>query len=118
MVDDNRDSADALAMVLEADGYQVMVGYSGQQALDIARQARPDAVVLDIGMPDITGFEVARRIRQEPWGRDVLLVAMTGWGQAKDKERAKAAGFDRHFTKPLDPGELQRLLAAFVEARS
>jgi CheY-like chemotaxis protein len=54
----------------------------------------------------------------EPWGRDVLLVAMTGWGQAKDKDRAKAAGFDRHFTKPLDPGELQRLLAAFVEARS
>ena len=117
VVDDNRDSADALALVLEADGYQVMVGYSGQQALDIARQARPDAVVLDIGMPDITGFEVARRIRQEPWGRDVLLVAMTGWGQAKDKERAKAAGFDRHFTKPLDPGELQRLLAAFVAAR-
>jgi signal transduction histidine kinase/ActR/RegA family two-component response regulator len=115
VVDDNRDSADALALVLEADGYQVMVGYSGQQALDIARQARPDAVILDIGMPDITGFEVARRIRQEPWGRDVLLVAMTGWGQAKDKERAKAAGFDRHFTKPLDPGELQRLLAGFVE---
>ncbi len=117
VVDDNRDSADALALVLEADGYQVMVGYSGQQALDIARQARPDAVILDIGMPDITGFEVARRIRQEPWGRDALLVAMTGWGQAKDKERAKAAGFDRHFTKPLDPGELQRLLAAFVEKR-
>jgi signal transduction histidine kinase/ActR/RegA family two-component response regulator len=117
VVDDNRDSADALAMVLEADGYQVLVGYSGQEALDIARESQPDAFILDIGMPDMTGFEVARRIRQEPWGRDVLLVAMTGWGQAKDKERAKAAGFDRHFTKPLDPGELQGLLAQFAEQR-
>jgi signal transduction histidine kinase len=114
VVDDNRDSADALALVLAADGYRVLVGYSGQQALDIAQQSQPDAIILDIGMPDMTGYEVARRIRQQPWGRDALLVAMTGWGQAKDKERAKAAGFDRHFTKPLDPGELQKLLEAFV----
>jgi signal transduction histidine kinase len=92
VVDDNRDSADALALVLQTDGYEVMV-------------------------PGMTGYEVARRIRQEPWGRDVLLVAMTGWGQAKDKDRAQDAGFDRHFTKPLDPGELQRLLSAFAGDR-
>jgi CheY-like chemotaxis protein len=94
-----------------------MVGYSGQEALDIGAKSPPDAVILDIGMPGMTGYEVARRIRQEPWGRDVLLVAMTGWGQAKDKDRAQDAGFDRHFTKPLDPGELQRLLSAFAGDR-
>jgi signal transduction histidine kinase/CheY-like chemotaxis protein len=117
VVDDNRDSADALALVLEADGCEILVGYSGQEALDLAARSRPDAVVLDIGMPDLSGYEVARRIRQEEWGRDVLLVAMTGWGQTKDKDRAKEAGFDRHFTKPLDPGELQALLAAFIRER-
>jgi signal transduction histidine kinase/ActR/RegA family two-component response regulator len=115
VVDDNRDSADALALVLESDGYAVTTGYSGTEALALAAQGHPDAVILDIGMPDLTGYEVARRLRQEALGRRVLLVAMTGWGQAKDKERATAAGFDRHFTKPLDAGELQRLLAAFIE---
>jgi CheY-like chemotaxis protein len=113
VVDDNRDSADALALVLETQGYEVMVGYSGQEALELAQQARPAAMILDIGMPDVTGYEVARRLRQQPWGQHVLLVAMTGWGQAKDKELARAAGFDCHFTKPLDPGELQRQLTAF-----
>jgi signal transduction histidine kinase/ActR/RegA family two-component response regulator len=118
VVDDNRDSADALALVLEADGYEVKTGYSGNEALTLAGQVHPHAVILDIGMPDLTGYEVARRLRQEAWGRDVLLVAMTGWGQAKDKESAAAAGFDRHFTKPLDPGELQRVLAEFIEKNS
>ena len=68
-------------------------------------------------MPDLTGYEVARRLRLETWGRGLLLVAMTGWGQAKNKERAIEAGFDRHFTKPLDPGELQRVLTAFIESK-
>lgn len=117
IVDDNRDSADALAFLLESDGYEVTTGYSGTEALTLAAQGHPDAAILDIGMPDLTGYEVARRLRQETWGRGLLLVAMTGWGQAKDKERASEAGFDRHFTKPLDPGELQRLLGAFVEKK-
>ena len=85
--------------------------------MKLAAQGHPDAAILDIGMPDLTGYEVARRLRQETWGRGLLLVAMTGWGQAKDKERASEAGFDRHFTKPLDPGELQRLLGEFVEKK-
>ena len=117
VVDDNRDSADALALLLESDGYVVITGYSGTDALRLASQHHPDAVILDIGMSDLTGYEVARRLRQEAWGRDVMLVAMTGWGQVQDKERSTAAGFDRHFTKPLDPGELQRLLAQFVAGK-
>ena len=117
IVDDNRDSADVLALVLESDGYDVTTAYSGTEALKLASQGHPDAAILDIGMPDLTGYEVARRLRQEVWGRDVFLVAMTGWGQAEDKERASKAGFDRHFTKPLDPGELQRLLGEFVQRR-
>ena len=71
-------------------------------------------VILDIGMPDMTGYEAARRIRLEPWGKNLLLIAMTGWGQAEDKERALHAGFDRHFTKPIDSGELSLLIVAFM----
>ncbi len=113
VVDDNRDSADALGLVLQMEGYEVLVGYSGQEALRLAQQGTPQAIILDIGMPDLNGYEVARRLREQPWGRGAFLVAMTGWGQAEDKERARAAGFDRHLTKPLDPGELQRHLGAF-----
>lgn len=113
VVDDNRDSADALAFLLKADGYEVLVGYSGHDALELAVRSHPAAIILDIGMPDMTGYEVARRLRQQPWGRDALLVAMTGWGQAKDKQLAKEAGFNRHFTKPLDSDELELELAAF-----
>jgi CheY-like chemotaxis protein len=75
-------------------------------------------VILDIGMPDMTGYEAARRIRVEEWGRPVLLIAMTGWGQAEDKARAKAAGFDHHLTKPIDPSELQSLINAFLGGRN
>jgi signal transduction histidine kinase/ActR/RegA family two-component response regulator len=117
VIDDNRDSADALTLVLQEDGHQVTVGYSGSEAMELAGRVHPDAVFLDIGMPDISGYDVARRLRREPWGRGILLVAMTGWGQPKDKELAQSAGFDRHFTKPIDPTELQTLLAAFIQAR-
>jgi two-component system CheB/CheR fusion protein len=118
VVDDNRDSADTLALLLEEEGYEILVGYSGQDALRLAQQAKPEAMILDIGMPDLPGYEVARRVRQETWGRAVFLVAMTGWGQAKDKELARQAGFDLHFTKPLDAGELQKRLEAFFDHRA
>jgi CheY-like chemotaxis protein len=94
-----------------------MVGYSGKDALTLAQNEKPAAMILDIGMPDLSGYEVARRLRQEPWGRKVFLIAMTGWGQAKDKAIAQAAGFDLHFTKPFDPAELQRELAVFFDNR-
>jgi CheY-like chemotaxis protein len=115
VIDDNRDSADALALVLQETGYEVIVGYSGQDALRLAQHGNPAAMILDIGMPDLTGYEVARRLRDDARGRELFLIAMTGWGQAKDKASAQAAGFDRHFTKPLDPAELQQELAAFFE---
>ncbi len=117
VVDDNRDAADSLAMLLEINGYGVAVGYCGKEALQIAQQAPPEAIVLDIGMPDITGYEVARRIRAERWGAGIFLIAATGWGQQEDKAQAIAAGFDHHLTKPVDPDEVEQVLRAFFERR-
>jgi signal transduction histidine kinase/ActR/RegA family two-component response regulator len=119
VADDNRDAADSLALLLDIGGYHVFVGHSGEEALAIARQRLPDAMILDIGMPDVTGYEVARRIREEPWGKGVLLIAVTGWGQKEDKALAAAAGFDHHLTKPVDPDHVERLLQAFfTDARA
>ena len=91
---------------------------SGEQALQIGALESPDAVVLDIGMPGMNGYEVARRIRQEHWGRSVFLVALTGWGQKEDIERAIAAGFDFHMTKPADPERIEQLLEQFLKSRA
>jgi len=114
VADDNRDAADSLKMLLELAGHEVFVAYNGQQALDLGARERPQAFVLDVGMPDLTGYEVARRIRQQAWGRGVLLLAVTGWGQDDDKEQAKAAGFDFHFTKPVNPQEVEERVAGFL----
>jgi signal transduction histidine kinase/ActR/RegA family two-component response regulator len=110
VADDNRDAADSLKLLLELSGYDTFVAYNGQQALDFGARERPTAFILDVGMPDMTGYEVARRIRQQAWGRSALLVAVTGWGQDDDKERAKAAGFDHHFTKPVNPEQVEGVL--------
>jgi PAS domain S-box-containing protein len=112
LADDNRDSADSLAMLLEMNGHCVTVGYNGEEAFQLARQATPSVMILDIGMPDITGYEVARRVRAEPWGREIYLIAVTGWGQKEDKVRAASAGFDHHLTKPVDPDEVEKVLQA------
>jgi signal transduction histidine kinase/ActR/RegA family two-component response regulator len=117
VADDNRDAADSLAMLLQSQGYQVTVGYSGTEALQMTRVAAPHVAILDVGMPDMTGYEVAARIRAAPWGRDICLIAVTGWGQEDDKARAAAAGFDHHLTKPVDPDEVERLLQAAFSAR-
>jgi signal transduction histidine kinase/CheY-like chemotaxis protein len=110
VADDNRDAADSLAMLLEMNGHRVSVAHCGERAFEAAERARPSAVILDIGMPDLSGYEVARRIRAESWGAPMLLVAVTGWGQADDKARARAAGFDFHLTKPVDPDQVERLI--------
>ena len=110
VADDNRDAADSLAQLLEASGHVTHVAYSGRQALDIALRERPDACILDIGMPEMTGYEVAERIRGATSGRQVMLIAVTGWGQQEDKLKAQAAGFDHHLTKPVEPGAVQMLL--------
>jgi CheY-like chemotaxis protein len=102
IADDNRDSADSLKMLLELDGHTIHVANDGQEALDLVEQIRPRLALLDIGMPRLNGYEVATKIRQKPWGREVRLVAFTGWGQSQDRERALSAGFDKHLTKPVD----------------
>jgi len=111
VVDDNPDAADSLAMLLQALGNDVRVAYDGEEALDKALQFSPEIVLLDIGLPKMHGYDVARRIR-DAQGRDVMLVAVTGWGQEDDRRRSREAGFDYHFTKPVDPEDLARLIGA------
>jgi signal transduction histidine kinase/CheY-like chemotaxis protein len=112
IADDNRDAADSLALLLETHGHRVAVGYNGAEALKLAAATSPDVCILDIGMPDMTGYDVARSIRAEPWGRGICLIAITGWGQNEDRARAMSAGFDHHLTKPVDPDAVSRLLRA------
>jgi CheY-like chemotaxis protein/two-component sensor histidine kinase len=111
VVDDNRDAADTLAMLLETLGATVEVAHGGQMALDVFDRFRPDTVLLDIGMPEIDGYEVARRIRLLPGREDVMLVALTGWGQDQDYRQSRTAGFDHHLVKPPDIDELRDVLA-------
>jgi CheY-like chemotaxis protein/anti-sigma regulatory factor (Ser/Thr protein kinase) len=110
VADDNRDAAESLAMVLRFAGYEPSIAFSGAEALEIAARERPSAAIIDIGMPGMSGHEVARRMRLEAWGRNAVLIALTGWGQDQDKQAAKAAGFDEHLTKPLDPDAVERVL--------
>jgi CheY-like chemotaxis protein len=114
VADDNKDAADTLAILLGMDGYETSVAHSGLEALQSARERRPDAIILDIGMPDVNGYEVARRIRLEEWGRDVLLLAITGWGHSDDIARAKAAGFNEHLTKPVEAEHIVQLLGKYL----
>lgn len=111
IADDDRDGTVTLSTVLELEGYQVRAVHGGQDALDAAREFRPHAVVLDIGMPKVTGYDCARRLRQR-YGEDCpMLIALTGWKQASDKILANLAGFDHHVAKPYEPAELIRLLS-------
>src|SRR6516225_8286305 len=98
-------------MMLSVMGHEVRTAHDGTAAVHLAETFRPDVALLDIGMPNLNGYQAARRIREQPWGKAMVLVALTGWGQAEDKRRAEAAGFDHHFTKPVDPTALERLLA-------
>jgi signal transduction histidine kinase len=111
VVDDNRDAAEILAAMLRLDGAEVRTAHDGALALTTAEQFRPDLVLLDLGMPGVSGFDVARGIRSRPWGVDVTLVAQTGWGQHQDRRRTRDAGFDDHVTKPVDRAKLMQLLA-------
>ena len=112
IADDNRDAADSLAVMLRVGGHEVRTAYDGQQAIDMAEAFRPALALLDIGMPRLNGYDTARRIREQPFGRDMVLIALTGWGQPEDKQRSRVAGFDHHLVKPVDPSALDRLLAS------
>jgi signal transduction histidine kinase/ActR/RegA family two-component response regulator len=116
VIDDNGDAATTLAMLLELSNNEVLTAHSGEAGLRIARERQPAALVVDIGLPGIDGYEVARTVRREAWGQGTLLIALTGWGQTADKERALAAGFDHHLTKPADPDTLQKLIDDHIAA--
>ena len=111
VVDDNRDAAISLALVLEVMGHELQTAHDGLEALDLAAAFRPDLVLLDIGMPKLNGYDTARRIREQTWGKSMVLVALTGWGQDEDKRKSQEAGFDAHLVKPVDPTALDKLLA-------
>jgi PAS domain S-box-containing protein len=112
IVDDNEDGAASLAMMLKLGGHETQTAHDGLEAVEVAEQFRPDAMLLDIGLPKLNGYEVCRRIRERSWGKSVVLVAVTGWGQEEDRDRSKAAGFDTHVVKPVDREVLRRLLAS------
>ncbi len=111
VVDDNRDAATSLAIMFKLMGNETRTAHDGLEALDAAATFRPNMVMLDIGMPRLNGFDTARRMREQPWGKDAVLVALTGWGQEEDKRRSLEAGFNFHLVKPVDLAAIEKLLA-------
>jgi CheY-like chemotaxis protein len=111
VVDDREMQARSLALLLESMGHQVRIATNGHQALNVAMEFLPEVALVDIGLPDMTGYEVARRLREQPALKNMLLIAQTGWGRDEDRERAHEAGFDHHMAKPLNHDELFRLIA-------
>jgi CheY-like chemotaxis protein len=112
VVDDNEDVAESTAVLLRLWGHEVQTVHDGPSALKAAHDFHPEMVLLDIGLPEMTGHEVARRLRSEPEFTSVVLVAMTGYGQEDDKRQSQEAGFNVHLTKPLDPKILEALLSS------
>jgi signal transduction histidine kinase len=112
IADDNQDALESLALMHRLEGHEVTCASDGEEALALAGQRRPEIVVLDVGMPKLDGCEVARRIRAESWGRDAVLVALTGWGQEVDRRRSREAGFDMHLVKPVDPATICEMLVS------
>ena len=112
VVDDNKDSADVLSMMLRIKGMEVRTAYDGLEAVEAAAAFRPNMVLLDIGLPKLNGYEVARQIRAQPWGKDTVLVAVTGWGQEEDRRHSQDVGINFHMVKPIDLVALQKMLSA------
>ena len=110
-VDDNRDSAESLCMLLELWGHDARCAFDGKEALDVAEIFEPDVVLLDIGLPGMSGYELAARLRASHALRQVTLIAVTGYGQEEDRRQVRAAGFDHHLVKPVDSDALERLLS-------
>jgi PAS domain S-box-containing protein len=116
IVDDNRDSADSLAMLLEITNNKVYLAHDGVEALAAIETHRPEVVLLDIGLPKLNGHEVCRRVREQPWGQNITIIALTGWGQDSDRRKSHEAGFNGHLVKPVDYDELLELLSATERA--
>jgi CheY-like chemotaxis protein/nitrogen-specific signal transduction histidine kinase len=117
VADDNADNTTALAMLLRQQGHEVETATDGEGAYDAAQRFRPDVVFLDLGMPKVSGYDVCRRIRQQPWGRAMRVIAQTGFGQAHDRQKTEEAGFDDHLVKPVEPAELEAALRETPKAR-
>jgi|SRR5262245_1757601 len=111
VVDDNPDAADSMALVLQQAGHETHVAWNGEDALAAAREARPDVVLLDLGMPCMNGFETAHRLREGAKSGAPVLVAVTGWGSDDDRRRTREAGFAHHLVKPVDPAEVLEIVA-------
>ena len=118
VVDDNVDAAESLAMLLMIMGHETRTAHDGLEALDVAAEFRPEVILLDIGMPKLDGFDVCRRIRHQAWGKDMLVIALTGWGLHEDKRKTQAAGVDAHLVKPVAPAAVERLVAELSAARA
>jgi CheY-like chemotaxis protein len=110
IADDNVDAAESLQLWLQMAGHDVHVAHDGTSAVVAAESVRPEVVLLDIGMPGMSGFDVARHLRRMPWGREMVLIALTGWGQEEDRLKTSAAGFDHHLTKPVPPDDIEELI--------
>jgi CheY-like chemotaxis protein len=118
VVDDNQDSACSMTLLLELQGHEVQVAHAGQIALTMAQDRRPDVVLLDIGMPGMNGYEVAKQLRAQNAFDETLLIAVTGYGRASDVKQTESAGFDHHLVKPIDYEKLESLLAARSKRRT
>lgn len=112
VVDDNVDAGDALSALLQLEGHEVRTVYSGEETLEILNHYSPEVILLDLGLPGISGIDVARQIRETRSTKDVTLIAITGWGQPQDRARTAQAGFDFHFTKPVDVEMLNEAIAS------
>jgi signal transduction histidine kinase/CheY-like chemotaxis protein len=114
VVDDNRDSAESLAMLLRVTGNEAYIAYDGEEAVKAAANHRPDVILLDIGLPRLNGYDACRRIREQPWAKKIILIAVTGWGQDEDRRKSAEAGFNGHLVKPVHHVELTKLLASLL----
>lgn len=118
VVDDNRDSADSLGMMLRMLGNDTRTAYDGEESVAASAAFQPDVILLDIGLPKLNGYQACRRIREQPGGKGIVVIALTGWGQEDDVRRSHQAGFDHHMVKPVDPNALMKLLAGLSDVRT
>lgn len=117
VVDDNRDGADSLALTLRLLGDDVRTAYDGGEAVELAEQFRPELILMDFGMPRMSGLDATRRIREQAWGRDIMIIALTGWGQENDRERSREAGCNGHLVKPVHLPDREQMFAELNAAR-
>ena len=117
VADDFPQAAETLSELLRQEGYEVQIAQDGLEAFRAAERSHPDVIVLDLAMPELNGYDAARKIREQPWGKEIAIIALTGWGQEDDRRKSKEAGFDGHLVKPVDYDKLLELLASLTNGR-